>query len=696
VSAVAKLRRAIAEVGPERLALISVTVAVLDGFSWFLAHGPSHVDMLSPAEGVVLAAYLLTGRSPLMLLAAALGSVSGELLVGAGIVDGTLITLVTYAGVAVMDFAVRNLIGADVDFRSWRHLLKFIAVGWVVSSLVAVPGSWLPLGNEVPASLQNWVSWSLSTALSYAIFTPTLVLLVTLRSVQRRTDDAERKILVANLAMLGLLLFVFSQSLFPAGFMVAVGLLGVASYAEIEAAALALLFTSIIAIAATAMGRGPWLLIPGTMAMRIDAVEIFLAVLTAGIIPTAAAITERRRLQESLSVALAEARQTATALRDSEELYRLLAENASDIVIRTDLDGRILYVTPSIERILGYTPAKLIGTRLYDFILAEDVPKVKDAVWGARNGQEQPGCRIEYRARHHNGCIRWLESLPTIGRDSQGFIVGIVDTARDVTGRKEMEGALVEARERAEVAAAAKSEFLANMSHELKTPLTSAIGFADALNDYCDLDARARRFADGVRSASLALLSTVNDILDYSRLERGQLSYEPQFFGLRAQVQEALDMFAVQASEKGLALVLEYDSAQDELEVFADPHRLRQVLLNLIGNAVKFTVTGSVALKTACRETRAGDWRLRCEVTDTGPGIETADVCNLFQRFSQIGGANRRFGGTGLGLAICKGIVAAMDGEIGVTTTPGSGSTFWFEIPVQAASTATGSLAAAS
>jgi signal transduction histidine kinase len=298
----------------------------------------------------------------------------------------------------------------------------------------------------------------------------------------------------------------------------------------------------------------------------------------------------------------------------------------------------------------------------------------------ARRGAAGP--RIEYRARHRDGRVVWLESSPSLGRDSGGAIAGIVDTARDVTERKAMERALIAAREEAEVAAEAKSEFLANMSHELKTPLTSAIGFADALNDYCDLDTRARRFARGIRTASLALLSTVNDILDYSRMERGQLSCDPEFFALKSYMEDLLGMFAVDAAEKGLSLSLECTSDLENLEIFADPNRLRQILLNLVGNAVKFTVSGSVTLRVRCEDKDANDWRLRCEVADTGPGIAADDVGRLFQRFSRIEGRGR-FGGTGLGLAICKGLVTAMGGEIGVSTELGSGSRFWFEIPVE-------------
>jgi len=547
---------------------------------------------------------------------------------------------------------------------------------------MAVPGSQLTTWRFGTTFLEDWSSWSLSTILSYTIFTPTFVLLATMRTVEHASRLAERRVFIANLAMLVLLCFVFSQSIFPAGFMIAVALLAVAFYSETEGAAVALLLTATVALTATAMGSGPWTLVPGSMSVRVDAVQVFLAALTVGIIPTAAAITERRKLQESLASALEQTRQTADALRESEALYRLLAENASDIVIRTDVEGRILYVSPSVERILGYLPSALVGQTFYALLVPEDVETLKKAIREARSGVTERAARIEYRARHGAGSFVWLESSPTLGTDSRG-LVGIVDMARDITPRKEMETALIDARQRAEAAAEAKSEFLANVSHDLKTPLTTIIGFADALNDYCELDARARRFATRVRTASLALLSTVNDILDFSRLERGKLAFEPRLFLLRQHLDETVDLFVIQAAEKSLRLELACDPALDTVEVFADPHRLRQVLINLISNAVKFTQAGSVTLSVRIGQRAGVGRRLRCEVIDTGPGIDPVNSSRLFQRFSQIDSSGLRFGGTGLGLAICKAVIAAMDGEIGVTGARGQGSCFWFEVPIQ-------------
>jgi signal transduction histidine kinase len=315
--------------------------------------------------------------------------------------------------------------------------------------------------------------------------------------------------------------------------------------------------------------------------------------------------------------------------------------------------------------------------------VAADVQDLADAFRDAVAGRPNREGTIEYRAYHRDGHIVWLESAPTTARNTAGVIVGVLDIVRDITARKIAEAELVEARQRAEVAAEAKTEFLANMSHELRTPLTSVIGFADALNDYCDLDEKARHFTTRVRSASRALLATVNDILDYAKIERGLVKYEFEFLPIRAHLEETLAIFAVHAREKKIALGLAISPSLDGRELLVDPLRLRQVLINLLGNALKFTDEGSVVLCAGYHgDTEHG--RLRCEVVDTGPGIRREQMRRLFQRFSQIDGArNSPTSGAGLGLAICKGIVRGMEGEIGVTTDPGRGSTFWFELPTK-------------
>lgn len=237
----------------------------------------------------------------------------------------------------------------------------------------------------------------------------------------------------------------------------------------------------------------------------------------------------------------------------------------------------------------------------------------------------------------------------------------------------------------AEEAAHVKAEFLANMSHELRTPLTAVLGFTQLVERQPELSAETRAYVQRVANAGKALRATVNDILDFSKLEAGQVEIKPQPMSPAELTREATELFAAQAWDKGVMLrVADLTSLPPLID--ADPDRLRQVLLNLIGNAVKFTERGTVDVVTRYD---AETQRLAFEVADTGPGMSPDQTQRLFQRFSQVDGAStRKYGGTGLGLAICKGLVEAMGGWIRVESALGGGARFWFEIPAPLAKAA--------
>ncbi|WP_293905542.1 PAS domain S-box protein [Phenylobacterium sp.] len=374
------------------------------------------------------------------------------------------------------------------------------------------------------------------------------------------------------------------------------------------------------------------------------------------------------------------------AVARSEERFRRLAVNAPDMISESTLDGLMTYMSPASLAITGFTPEELVGRSSFDLMEPEDAERVREmcaAVFASKG--RLAASPVEFRARHKDGRELWLECKPTLAADpATGRFSGLNDVIRDITPRKVLEAQLRLAQAEAEAAATVKADFLANMSHELRTPLTSIIGFTGLAAEQADLTELTRDYIARVGNASRALLCTVNDILDFSKLEAGQVSIHPEPVALARLCGATLDLFMPQAGAKDLSLTLDGDPAGEALVVAVDPDRVRQILLNLVSNAVKFTTTGGVTLRTRYDAAAA---RLRVEVADTGAGLAPEQQDRLFKRFSQIDGSlTRAQSGTGLGLAICKGLVEAMGGAIGIESRVGEGSRFWFEVPAPTAS----------
>jgi PAS domain S-box-containing protein len=369
--------------------------------------------------------------------------------------------------------------------------------------------------------------------------------------------------------------------------------------------------------------------------------------------------------------------QDLTARRKAETGYRMMAENLTDMIATTQLDGAIQFVTPSCRTIAGYEPEDLIGRRSIEFAHPDDIATLAKAFGQVATGRTVKTVRWRVMHKQTRQWV-WVESNPSrFWPDGPTGDWLYLDIVRDVSAQVAQEEALDEALEAARQAAAAKGEFLANMSHEIRTPLTAILGFSGLLAERPNLDAVAQRHLERITTAGHALLSIVNDVLDFSKLEAGQFEIAPRPVAPLIFAQNALQMFSPQADAKGLQLEL---IADDDVPAYLsfDPDRLRQVLLNLIGNAIKFTASGSVRLHVRYDTAQT---RLAFAVEDTGPGMRRADQLKLFQRFAQVDASStRRHGGTGLGLAISKGLTEAMGGEIGVTSKLGRGSTFHFFI----------------
>jgi PAS domain S-box-containing protein len=279
----------------------------------------------------------------------------------------------------------------------------------------------------------------------------------------------------------------------------------------------------------------------------------------------------------------------------------------------------------------------------------------------------------------HDGKESWASVTKVPLYNKSGTVTGIIGISRDVTKLKEAEVALEHARDAALEHARVKSEFLANMSHEIRTPMNAITGMTDLLSD-THLDEEQREFVDTIHSSTETLLGIINDILDYSKIEAGKLSIETLDFDLRETIEDTAEMLAQRAQSKNVELVYSIDD-DVPTALRGDPRRLRQVLSNLVTNAVKFTERGEVVIRVARRSETEKDVSIRVSITDTGIGMAAKTLPMIFRSFTQADGSTtRKYGGTGLGLAISKQLVEMMHGKIGVESTLGKGSTFWFDL----------------
>jgi PAS domain S-box-containing protein len=371
-------------------------------------------------------------------------------------------------------------------------------------------------------------------------------------------------------------------------------------------------------------------------------------------------------------------KQAEEKLRESENMYKLIADNMLDLVAQHEPDGKYTYISPSVKKILGYQPAELIGSSPYFLFHPEDLDRVREESHKkVLGGLSSPV--IEYRIRHKNGHYIWFQTNTTVLGNEKGPIKGLQTVSRDITEMKKLHFDLLKAKEKAEESDRLKSAFLANMSHEIRTPLNGILGFTEIIADNENLPkAKRKEFSDIIQKSGENLMQLINDILDISKLDSGQIVISNQMFDLSKALKTLYTLYRKKLDDSGKRNIqLNLLQPSGNFIIHSDENRLIQVFTNLLDNAVKFTHKGEITFGFAGFR----DNILEFKVTDTGIGIQKDKQEMIFNRFSQANeDIPKEYGGTGLGLSIVQMILSLLGGQIQVDSASGKGSDFTFTI----------------
>ncbi|MEW5734272.1 MAG: response regulator [Thermodesulfobacteriota bacterium] len=391
----------------------------------------------------------------------------------------------------------------------------------------------------------------------------------------------------------------------------------------------------------------------------------------------AARTAELETANRALAQEVIERNSAEAALRESERRFRQMAQMLPETVFEAEPGGRFTFLNRRSYEAFGYDPGDPdMPLSLSGLIAPEDRKRLSHELAQVEEGLSRGGA--EFSALRKDGTVfPVVLYVDAFFRD--GMLSGYRGLIIDISERKQTEMALVEARDEADRASRAKSDFLANMSHEIRTPLNGIVGMVEVLLR-SELSREQASYARIIAASSQALLAIINDILDFSKIEAGKLVLSSEPFDLHDLADSAASLLAAQAQEKGLELILRYEPAAPS-RFMGDPGRIRQVLLNLAGNAIKFTEKGTVFIDISCAGREANQARMTVKVKDTGIGIGPEMMGRLFSKFTQADSSStRRHGGTGLGLAISRELTERMGGKMGVFSRPGEGSTFTFTL----------------
>jgi len=659
-----------------RLLLVAASVFLASLISMGFSNHGARITPVWLGNAVALAFCLKTPprRWPELLLAAYVANVAAAALSGDALPLALALSACNAFETGLCAVLLHRLVGPEMDLTRRRDLMLFVGAAIVAAAASAwLASAWMGL-LQPSVAVMNVSVWTMADAIGLIMVTPLFLMAADVRAQLKARPLTARRL--APLALLAVVtVWVFSQETYPTFFLIPPIWAVAAVELEFLGLTVGAVIVGAVAVVATGMGRGPVMMIRADEVHRLTLLQFSIAFSTVTLLQFTSEVVQRRRLTQSLEAMHRQAEKRRAGAVESHRRAQMAESVAGLGYWRIDLKSDAIDWSPQIYSLFGL-PRSLPPQRgtIADLIHPEDLEQAKAGFRRiVETGEPQ---HTEARIITPDGAVKVLRSWSTAELDADGKVAAVFYVMMDVTEQRRTESELRQARDAAEQAVAVKAEFLANMSHELRTPLTSIIGFTALAQAEAEMPETVRHCIDRVSVASKGLLILVNDVLDFSKLEAGEIRFSPRAMSVVDLSREVLDMFGAEALGKGVGLELErFETVPEALAL--DPDRLRQILINLVGNAIKFTDAGKVSLNLVYA---AG--HLHVSVIDTGPGISADRRSSLFQRFSQVDGSSTRsYGGTGLGLAICKGLVEAMDGEIGVDTEEGKGSRFWFELP---------------
>ncbi|WP_086608470.1 ATP-binding protein [Erythrobacter donghaensis] len=676
--------RALSRIALGRIDATCLIAALIGGVAYLgiaclslvLAEAGGNVSPVWLSNAVVVAVMLrlrLSNEVPL-LLACFAASIATNEVVQQPQATALLFSFANMVEIAVVLALTRTGPGAQPNMSRLDDLARFVWAGGLIGPLVSAALTMPLMGDSLDQLRSGAMTWFLTDSMAMLLVVPVSLLLfdrLTGALPAARVPVPESAALLCG--GMACALIVFGQNHYPLIFLIQPITLLHAFRLGSLGSALHVLGVAVVASGMTVAGYGP---IAGANVGGMSELHLLQAFVAANFLtglPVAAILAGRDRMMAQLAAGKRE--------------VDLLAENISDAILRFDLTGICTYASPSVAEVLGTPPATFLGRHIGGRVHPDSHARMMQA-WGRLVDGTSERERVTYRrfADAADGSPVFLEADCTVMRNPDSRErEGVVVAARDVTERVELELLLTRARRHAENAANAKSEFLANMSHEIRTPMNGVLGFAELILQG-ELDHDQRRFAELIVQSGRSMMTLLNDVLDLSKIESGQFAIDLAPVDLHASIAECAALHRPAAARKGLRIDLAGDcgndpacrySAANPPWLLTDGLRLRQILLNLIGNAVKFTEVGQIRVTY-----RVERHEVRVTVADSGIGISALQLETIFQPFTQ-GEADtaRRFGGTGLGLSISRQLAALLGGRIEVESSPGEGSRFTLVLP---------------